>query len=110
MVFVVDFINRKRALHEGIGVAVREAGVNRFRPILLTSFTTFLGLVPLMLDRSFDAALVIPMAVSLAFGVLFATFITLILVPITYVILEDLKRTGRKLFGVADARPAQAAS
>ncbi len=107
---MVDFINRKRALHEGIGVAVREAGVNRFRPILLTSFTTFLGLVPLMLDRSFDAALVIPMAVSLAFGVLFATFITLILVPITYVILEDLKRTGRKLFGVADARPAQAAS
>ena len=96
---MVDFINRKRGLHEDIGVAVREAGVNRFRPILLTSLTTFFGLVPLMVEKSFDAAFMVPMAVSLAFGVLFATFITLILVPTSYVILEDIKRTMRKIFG-----------
>ncbi len=95
---MVDFINRKRALHGDIGVAVREAGVNRFRPILLTSLTTFFGLVPLMLNKSFDAAFMVPMAVSLAFGVLFATFITLVLVPTAYVILEDLKQLVRRIF------------
>ena len=102
---MVDFINRKRHLHPDIGVAVREAGTNRFRPILLTSFTTFFGLVPLMLNKSFDAALVLPMAVSLAFGVLFATFITLILVPTTYLILEDFRQMTRKIFGRREPAP-----
>ena len=96
---MVDFINRKRGLYADIGVAVREAGVNRFRPILLTSLTTFFGLVPLMLERSFDASFTKPMAVSLAFGVLFATFITLILVPTAYLVLEDVKWTVRTIFG-----------
>ena len=103
---MVDFINRKRELHEDLSVAVREAGVNRFRPILLTSLTTFFGLVPLMTSRSFDAAFMVPMAVSLAFGVLFATFITLILVPTAYVILEDVKQLMSRGF----ARPAEARS
>ncbi len=97
---MVDFINRKRGLHADIGVAVREAGINRFRPILLTSLTTFFGLVPLMLERSFDASFTKPMAVSLAFGVLFATFITLILVPTAYMVLDDVKGTARVLFGL----------
>ena len=96
---MVDFINRKRRLHLDIATAVREAGVNRFRPILLTSLTTFVGLVPLMLSKSFDAAFMVPMAVSLAFGVLFATFITLMLVPTAYLILDDFQRTMRTLFG-----------
>ena len=96
---MVDFINRKRRLHLDIATAVREAGVNRFRPILLTSLTTFVGLVPLMLSKSFDAAFMKPMAVSLAFGVLFATFITLMLVPTAYLILDDFQRTMRTLFG-----------
>ena len=96
---MVDFINRKRGLHMDITTAVREAGVNRFRAILLTSLTTFVGLVPLMTSRSFDAAFMVPMAVSLAFGVLFATFITLMLVPTAYLILDDLQRAMRKLFG-----------
>ena len=96
---MVDFINRKRRLHLDIAVAVREAGVNRFRAILLTSLTTFFGLVPLMTEKSFDAAFMVPMAVSLAFGVLFATFITLMLVPTAYLILDDLERTMRRLFG-----------
>ena len=78
---------------------MREAGVQRFRPILLTSLTTFFGLAPLMWNRSFDAAFMVPMAVSLGFGVLFATFITLILVPTSYMILDDLGRTMRRVFG-----------
>ena len=106
---MVDFINRKRDLHQDISVAVREAGINRFRPILLTSFTTFFGLVPLMLDRSFDAAFVVPMGVSLAFGVLFATFITLMLVPTSYLILEDLRRATRRVFGLGEPAVVTAA-
>ena len=96
---MVDFINRKRRLHMDIAAAVCEAGVNRFRAVLLTSLTTFVGLVPLMTSKSFDAAFMVPMAVSLAFGVLFATFITLMLVPTAYLILDDVQRTMRKLFG-----------
>ncbi len=118
---MVDFINRARKVHADVGrkvcqaggqprdrrafesvglqLAIREAGGHRFRPILLTSLTTFFGLAPLMLDRSMQAAFLVPMAVSLAFGVLFATFITLILVPVSYLILDDVQRTLRRLFG-----------
>ncbi len=72
--------------------AIREAGAARFRPILLTSLTTFAGLTPLLLERSMQAQFLIPMAISLAFGVLFATFIILLLVPVLYHILEDVRR------------------
>ena len=97
---MVDFINRKRRLYNNVNDAVVEAGGNRFRAILLTSLTTFFGLVPLMLEKSFDAAFMLPMAVSLGFGVLFATFITLILVPTTYLILDDLRWGLRRLAGL----------
>ena len=96
---MVDFINRKRELHADMNVALREAGINRFRPILLTSLTTFFGLAPLMFEQSFDAAFMVPMAVSLAFGVVFATVITLILVPTAYLILDDISRGLRGMFG-----------
>ena len=95
---MVDFINRKRRAHVDIPTAVREAGVSRFRPILLTSVTTFVGLAPLMTNRSSEAAFLVPMAVSLAFGVVFATFITLILVPTWYLILEDIRAVARRVF------------
>ncbi len=88
---MVDFINRKRASHEALLVAIKEAGIVRFRPILLTSLTTFAGLFPLLMEKSMQAQFLIPMAVSLAFGVMFSTFITLMLVPCGYVILEDLR-------------------
>ena len=94
---MVTFINRKRAVHTDLNVAVREAGAARFRPILLTSLTTFFGLAPLMLERSVDAAFLHPMAVSLAFGVLFATLITLVLVPTSYLIIEDFRRVAGRL-------------
>ncbi|HJN43326.1 MAG TPA: efflux RND transporter permease subunit [Vicinamibacterales bacterium] len=96
---MVDFINRKRERYGDLDVAVREAGAARFRPILLTSLTTFFGLVPLMAERSFGAQYLVPMAVSLAFGVLFATFITLILVPTAYLIVDDIKQGVLRLLG-----------
>ena len=96
---MVSYINRRRREHVDLQTAIREAGVSRFRPILLTSLTTFFGLAPLMLERSFDAEFLLPMAVSLAFGVIFATFITLILVPTEYLILDDIGRGMRRLFG-----------
>ncbi|MCH9649146.1 MAG: efflux RND transporter permease subunit [Deltaproteobacteria bacterium] len=88
---MVDFINR--AVKEGLPLsqALRQAGSQRFRAIVLTSLTTFVGLLPLLLERSLQAQFLIPMAVSLAFGVLFATVITLFLVPASYAILEDIK-------------------
>ena len=93
---MVDFVNKAR--EEGIALkqAVVEAGCKRFRAILLTSLTTFIGLVPIITETSLQAQIVIPMAVSLAFGVLFATVITLILIPCQYVVLEDIKGLFRK--------------
>ena len=96
---MVDFINRARARPSGGGLAqsIREAGSRRFRPVLLTSLTTFVGLGPMMLDRSLQASLFVPMAASLAFGVLFATLVTLFLVPTSYLILDDLQRLAGRL-------------
>ena len=70
--------------------AVCQAGPLRFRAIILTSLTTFAGLTPMLLERSMQAQFMIPMAISLAFGVLFATGITLLLVPCGYAIMEDI--------------------
>lgn len=84
--------------------AVREAGAHRFRAIILTSVTTFAGLTPIILERSLQAQFLIPMAVSLGFGVLFATGITLLLIPSLYLILDDshqlTARIKQKLFGI----------
>ena len=85
---MVDFINRYRDEGNTIRAAVLEAGPRRFRPIFLTSLTTFVGLIPLILEKSTQAKFMIPMAVSLSFGVLFATAITLLLVPVSYLTLE----------------------
>jgi multidrug efflux pump subunit AcrB len=99
---LVDYVNRRR--REGVALfeAVTAAGAARFRPILLTSLTTFAGLMPLIFEQSTQAQFLIPMAVSLGFGILFATFITLLLVPINYLVLEDLRRVagrGRQVLG-----------
>ena len=89
---MVDFINRTRKTGVPLTEAVLISGVRRFRPIVLTSLTTFAGLTPILLEKSLQARFLIPMAVSLGFGVLFATFITLVLVPVSYLVLEDLKK------------------
>ncbi|MCP3984298.1 MAG: efflux RND transporter permease subunit [bacterium] len=94
---LVHFVNRARAQGLGIREAVLKAGTERFRPIFLTSATTFLGLVPLMFEASVQARPLVPMAISLAYGVLFAAAVTLVLVPSLYLVLEDLRslRTAR---------------
>jgi len=86
---LVDYVNRRRAQGAKLGQALVDAGVARFRAIMLTSLTTFAGLTPLLLETSVQARMLIPMGVSLAFGVVFATSITLLLVPAYYLILED---------------------
>jgi multidrug efflux pump subunit AcrB len=88
---LVDFINKKRQEGSELLQAVLVAGASRFRPIMLTSLTTFFGLMPLLFEKSTQAQFLIPMAVSLGFGILFATFITLILVPINYLLVERIK-------------------
>lgn len=71
--------------------AVKQAGVRRFRPIILTTLTTFGGLSPILLETSLQAQYLIPMAISLGFGVVFSTAIILVLVPCLYMVLEDIK-------------------
>ncbi|MDP6929606.1 MAG: efflux RND transporter permease subunit [Planctomycetota bacterium] len=98
-IVLVDYVNKKRRSGRSLMSAVHEAGIRRFRPIVLTSLTTCAGLTPLMLERSVQAKFMIPMAVSLSFGVLFGTFIILVLVPMLYMILEDIKRATAWLLG-----------
>ncbi len=93
---LVHYVNQRRKVGSALRDAVREAGVARFRPIALTSMTTFAGLTPLLLEGSVSAQFLIPMAVSLAFGVVFASSISLFLVPSLYLILEDMKRGIRQ--------------
>ncbi len=93
---LVHYVNQRRARGASLRDAVREAGVARFRPIVLTSMTTFAGLTPLLLEGSVSAKFLIPMAISLGFGVVFASSISLFLVPSLYVILEDAKRGIRQ--------------
>jgi multidrug efflux pump subunit AcrB len=101
---LVDFINKRRARGGALLETVSVAASARFRPVILTSLTTFLGLMPLLFEKSTQAQFLIPMAVSLGFGILFATAITLLLVPVNYLVIEDIK----KLFGVSDNTDAQA--
>jgi len=88
---LVDFVNKRRLKGEAISLAIRQAAAARFRPVILTSLTTFLGLMPLLFEESTQAQFLIPMAVSLGFGILFATLITLLLVPVNYLVIEDIK-------------------
>ncbi|MCL1143120.1 efflux RND transporter permease subunit [Shewanella gaetbuli] len=95
---MVDYVNNSRKKGMAITDAVLNAGCRRFRAIMLTSLTTFIGLVPIMSETSMQAQMVIPMAVSLAFGVLFATVVTLCLIPCLYIAIEDSKNMMGKLF------------
>lgn len=94
---LVDFMNRNKEKGIELMESIRKAGASRFRPIMLTSLTTFGGLVPLMLETSLQAQFLIPMAISIAFGVLFATLVSLVLVPATYHILYDFNNSIREL-------------
>jgi len=88
---LIDYINRGVRQGKSLAESVAEAGKRRFRPILLTSLTTFFGLMPMILETSVQAQFLVPMAISLAFGILFATGITLLLIPSLYLVLEDVR-------------------
>lgn len=98
---MIDYANKKRA-DSSVYDSIHEAGLRRFRPIMLTTLTTFGGLTPIILETSSQAQYLIPMAISLGFGIIFATSIILIIVPCLYLVLEDLTllikegKTGRK--------------
>ena len=96
---LIDFTNR--AIRDGKPPedAVEASGKARFRPVILTSVTTIAGLMPLMLERNFQAQFLIPMAVSITFGLLMATVLTLLLVPALYMIVKDLTGLSGRLFG-----------
>ena len=97
---MVDFVNKAVAKGATPSQAAIQSGAARFRAIMLTSLTTFFGLIPIVLETSFHAQMVIPMAVSMAFGILFATLITLILIPTLYVIADDVgSRFGFRKIG-----------
>lgn len=89
---LIDKANRNRRKGVPIYESIVTAGTRRFRPIVLTSLTTFFGLMPMILETSVQAKFLIPMAISLGFGILFGTGITLLLIPALYLILEDLRR------------------
>jgi multidrug efflux pump subunit AcrB len=88
---LIDYANHRRREGTGLFESLVQACRRRFRPILLTSLTTFFGLTPMILETSVQAQFLIPMAISLAFGVLFATGITLLFIPALYIILEDIR-------------------
>jgi multidrug efflux pump subunit AcrB len=89
---MVDFVNRGRAEGMSLHKAVVEAGTSRFRAILLTTLTTFLGLLPIMFEKSLQAQMVIPMTLSLGWGIVFGTLLTLVMIPSLYLILDDFIR------------------
>jgi multidrug efflux pump subunit AcrB len=98
---LLDRINTLRSAGAGLHAAVEDAAVRRFRPIMLTTLTTFAGVTPLMLESSAQARFLIPMAVSLAFGVLFATLISLMLVPALLLVSDDMRRRWRHRYALA---------
>lgn len=105
---LVDFVNKGRAEGTLLRDAVIEAARRRLRPILLTSLTTILGLAPLLMETSFQARFLIPLAISISFGLAFATVLTLVLVPSIYLIAEDVKRAVRWVWTGSTRVPATA--
>ena len=93
---MIHYANQKRAAHTAFD-AIHEAGLRRFRPIILTTLTTFGGLTPIILETSRQAYQLIPMAISLGFGIVFATAIILVIVPCLYLIQEDAVRKAKAL-------------
>jgi len=104
---MIDFINKAREKGMAVKQAVIDSGTKRFRAIILTSITTAAGLMPIMAEGSLQAQTVIPMAISLSFGIVFATVITLFLIPSLYMLqIDGFKRT-RYLWDLLLGRPEQ---
>ena len=100
---LINFANLNRKAGMSAPEAVLSSAIQRFRPIMLTTLTTFGGLAPMIFETSRQARFLIPMAVSLGFGIVFATVITLVLVPCFYTVVEDLRQVaGKRDLRVAD--------
>ncbi len=106
---MIDYANRRRREGHSAFEAIHMAGLRRFRPILLTTLTTFGGLTPMIFETSRQARFMIPMAISLGYGILFATVITLLLVPCLYLVIEDLVNVFKSAFSTSET-PAPAVS
>ena len=108
---MIDFANRRQH-EENLSPfdAIHSAALLRFRPIMLTTLTTFGGLAPMIFETSFQAWMMIPMALSLGFGIVFASAITLVLVPLLYVIQDDVKRATASARAFFAPGPAPVAS
>jgi multidrug efflux pump subunit AcrB len=96
---LIDYANRQRWEGASAFGAIGAAGTRRFRPIILTTLTTFGGLAPMIFETSRQARFLIPMALSLGFGILFATLITLFLVPSLYLLMDDVLQWYGRVFG-----------
>ena len=99
---LVDYINRRRKAGDTVFKAASSAGAARFRAIILTSATTFAGLFPLIRMQETQAQFLIPMAISLGYGILFATLITLILVPVNYLVMNDISAGFKRIYGKSE--------
>ncbi|MEM1114179.1 MAG: efflux RND transporter permease subunit [Pseudomonadota bacterium] len=106
---LVDYIRRLREQGQDELQSIVQAGVVRFRPILLTTVTTFVGLMPILLERSTSAEFLKPSVVSLSFGVLFALFVTLLMVPALYAVGDDCRHGVARLWGWISARSTPSA-
>ena len=107
---LIDYANRRRREGANPAEAIRISGLRRFRPIVLTTLTTFGGLAPMIFETSRQARFMIPMALSLGFGILFATVITLILVPCLYLLIDDIHQWvghGEPQEATLDAMPSK---
>jgi multidrug efflux pump subunit AcrB len=107
---LVDYIRRLREEGKTELESIIEAGVIRFRPILLTTVTTFIGLMPILIERSTSAEFLKPSVISLAFGVLFALFVTLLMVPALYSVGDDCRHGLERLKGLAFAKSSNSKS
>lgn len=104
---LIDFANRQVRDGATHYAAIVNAGIKRFRPIILTTLTTFFGLMPMIFESSRQARFLIPMAISLGFGILFSTIIILVLVPSLYIIVEDIKGAFEKIFSPSATEPSE---
>jgi Cu/Ag efflux pump CusA len=106
-IVLIDFINHRIEAGMPLKRALQEAGVRRFRPVILTSITTVAGLTPLLLERSFQGQILVPMANSLAFGLLVATAVILVLVPALYCLYDRVSGRTRRTPGAGAPPPTK---
>ncbi|MCK5872714.1 MAG: efflux RND transporter permease subunit, partial [Methylococcales bacterium] len=100
LVLIDHAIQLKQKYQKPVFQIIKMASIQRFRPIILTTLTTFLGLAPMILETSRQAKFLIPMAISIGFGILFATLITLLLIPSLYLVIDDFRKLWKRVYDI----------